>query len=79
MLGLGPMGMSKFRPVLNAGETFEDTRAYNMGEQRGMHSEFVRDPFSIGDFPVLSVDTKRLDTTDSAPLSQTTSHGSHFY
>jgi regulator of nonsense transcripts 1 len=79
MLGIGPTGMSKFRPVLNAGETFEDTRAYNVGEQRGMHSEFVRDPFSVGDFPALIVNPARVDYTDSAPLSPTTSHGSHFY
>lgn len=78
MLGLGPTGMSKYRPVLNAGETFEDAKTYQMGEPRKYCSEFVRDPFSIGDFPDLVVDSSRV-AGEGGPMSPTTSHGSHYY
>ena len=58
MLGVGPSpSFSKFRPVLNAGETFADSdEREREGLARrpiGMGPAGVRDPFSIGDFPRL--------------------------
>jgi regulator of nonsense transcripts 1 len=58
MIGVGPIpSFSKFRPVLNAGETFAD---YEEREREGaprrpiaMGPAGMRDPFSIGDFPRL--------------------------
>lgn len=58
MIGVGPSpSFSKFRPVLNAGETFAD---YDEREREGaarrpiaMGPAGMRDPFSIGDFPRL--------------------------
>ena len=77
MLGLGPTGMSKFRPVVNAGERFEDSDTYYKLEPRRRKAPgFVRDPFSIGDFPALQVPRNPDDT---GPMSPTTSHGSYFY
>jgi len=54
MVSLGPSpSMSKFRPVMHAGETFADCQEDREHKPRYYHPQHVRDPFSIGDFPRL--------------------------
>lgn len=55
MLGVGPSpSMSKFRPVMNAGETFADYDNDREVRRPIAHPVCgVRDPFAIGDFPRL--------------------------
>jgi regulator of nonsense transcripts 1 len=79
MVGIGPTGMSKFRPVTNAGERFEDLDRNFEGEQKKRRAHvFSRDPFSIGDFPALETRSREI-TDPNHPVSPTASQENHFF